>query len=530
MALIVKDRVKETTTTTSTGSYVLAGAVAGYQSFGVIGDGNTTYYAVSNNFDWEVGIGTYTASTTTLSRDTILESSNSGNAVNWGAGTKDIFVTYPAERAVYLNGAGSAVDVLDVGTLGVSTANITTANITAGVVTTTPSSDTDLVNKLYVDSLVSSGIHFHTPVRVESPINLNATYNNGTSGVGATLTNAGTQVALVIDGVTLSVADRVLIYLQTNQTQNGIYTVTNVGSGSTNWVLTRATDADSYGLASPDTLGEGSTVFVQQGATGAGDTYTCNTAGTITFGTTNITFAQVSSAQIYTAGTGLTLTGTQFSLSNVGTAGTYGSASQVPVFTTNAQGQITTVTNTSIAIAGSAITSGVVAVANGGTGISSFGTGVATALGQNVSGSGSIALTTSPSFTTPVLGTPTSGTLSNCTVDGTDAVGFRNTPVNSQSADYTLVLADSGKTILHPVADDNARTFTIPANSSVAYPVGTVITFVNLINTVTIAITSDTMYLAGDGTTGSRTLAAYGVASAVKVASTTWVISGNGLT
>jgi hypothetical protein len=110
-------------------------------------------------------------------------------------------------------------------------------------------------------------------------------------------------------------------------------------------------------------------------------------------------------------------------------------------------------------------------VASGGTGITSFGAGVATFLG------------------TPSSGTPSSGTLSSCTVDGTDAVGFRNTPVNSQSADYTLVLADSGKTILHPVADDNARTFTIPANSSVAYPVGTVITFVNLQNTVTIAIT-----------------------------------------
>jgi hypothetical protein len=110
------------------------------------------------------------------------------------------------------------------------------------------------------------------------------------------------------------------------------------------------------------------------------------------------------------------------------------------------------------------------------------------------------------------------------TVDGTDAVGFRNTPVNSQSADYTLVLADSGKTILHPVADDNARTFTIPANSSVAYPVGTVISFVNLQNTVTIAITTDTMYLANNGATGSRTLAEYGTASALKVDSTSWVI------
>lgn len=157
-------------------------------------------------------------------------------------------------------------------------------------------------------------------------------------------------------------------------------------------------------------------------------------------------------------------------------------------------------------------------VASGGTG------------GTTSTGSGAVVLATSPTLTTPALGTPTSGTLSSCTVDGTDAVGFRNTPVNSQSTAYTLVLADSGKTILHPIADNNARTFTIPANSSVAYAVGTVITFVNLINTVTIAITDDTMYLAGPGTTGSRTLAAYGVASAVKVASTTWVISGNGLT
>jgi hypothetical protein len=148
---------------------------------------------------------------------------------------------------------------------------------------------------------------------------------------------------------------------------------------------------------------------------------------------------------------------------------------------------------------------------------------VATALAVNVGSSGAFVTNGG------ALGTPSSGTLSSCTVDGTDAVGFRNTPVNSQTSDYTLVLADSGKTILHAIADDNPRTFTIPANSSVAYPVGTVVTFVNLINDVTIAITTDTMYLAGDGATGSRTLAAYGVASAVKVASTSWVISGNGL-
>ena len=110
-------------------------------------------------------------------------------------------------------------------------------------------------------------------------------------------------------------------------------------------------------------------------------------------------------------------------------------------------------------------------------------------------------------------------------------LGYLNSPVNSQSAAYTLVLADSGKTILHPSTDANARTFTIPANGSVAYATGTVVTFINMTSqVVTIAITTDTMYLAGTGSTGSRSLAQYGIATAVKIDSTTWVISGNGLT
>ena len=138
---------------------------------------------------------------------------------------------------------------------------------------------------------------------------------------------------------------------------------------------------------------------------------------------------------------------------------------------------------------------------------------------------------TSPTLTTPALGTPSSGTLSSCTVDGTDAVGFRNIPINSQSAAYTLVLADSGKAILHPSTDANARTFTIPANGSVAYAIGTALTFINMTSqVVTIAITTDTMYLAGSGTTGSRSLAQYGVATAIKMTSTTWIVSGSGLT
>jgi hypothetical protein len=184
----------------------------------------------------------------------------------------------------------------------------------------------------------------------------------------------------------------------------------------------------------------------------------------------------------------------------------------------------------------------VLKVAKGGTGISSFGTGVATWLGTPSSsnlaaavtgetGSGALVFATSPTLVTPILGTPTSGTLSACTVDGTDAVGFRNIPINSNSAAYTTVLADSGKVIFHPSTDANARTFTIDSNANVAYPLGTAITFINMTsNVVTIAITSDTMYLSSAGTTGSRSLAQYGSATAIKLTSTTWLISGSGLT
>jgi hypothetical protein len=267
---------------------------------------------------------------------------------------------------------------LTIGTTSIAlgATSLTLGGLTSVTVTQDPTTALQLATKQYVDTLVSSGIHFHQPVRVESPTNLNATYNQpggAGDGVGATLTNAGAQAALVIDGITLSVSDRVLIYTQTTQTQNGVYVVTSVGSGSTNWVLTRSSDTNTYGIAGPTTLSEGSTFFVQQGVTGAGETYTCNTQGVIIFGTTNITFTQISATQIYSAGTGLTLTGTTFSISNTAvTAATYGSASAVPVFAVNAQGQLTSVTSTNIAIAASQVTSGTLAVAQGGTDIASY--------------------------------------------------------------------------------------------------------------------------------------------------------------
>lgn len=137
----------------------------------------------------------------------------------------------------------------------------------------------------------------------------------------------------------------------------------------------------------------------------------------------------------------------------------------------------------------------------------------------------------------PVSATPSNYTAATPDVEahlaGIDtAIGSAKTvPAQSQSAAYTAVLSDSGKSIDHPSSDANARTFTIPANSSVAYPVGTCLSFSNMTSqVVTIAITTDTMYLAGTGTTGSRSLAQYGCATARKLTSTTWLISGTGLT
>lgn len=139
MALVLKDRVKETTTTTGTGTLTLAGAVAGFQSFSSIGDGNTTFYSVVHQDaavgEWEVGVGTYTASGTTLARTTVLQSSNGGAAVNFSAGSKDVFVTYPSDKAVAVSGSPNFATVsatsLNAGTLTVGGENVATSSTVA---------------------------------------------------------------------------------------------------------------------------------------------------------------------------------------------------------------------------------------------------------------------------------------------------------------------------------------------------------------------------------------------------------------
>jgi hypothetical protein len=172
-----------------------------------VGDGNSTYYAIADNATgaWEVGIGTYTASGTTLSRTTVLSSSNAGSLVSFAANPKDVFVTYPSERAVWLDSAGNVLVQYEFNTLNATTANLTTANITSGTISTAPTSNTDIVNKQYADA-IASGIHFHEAVELATTAALPAnTYNNGTSGVGATLT-ANANGALSVDSTVTVVA------------------------------------------------------------------------------------------------------------------------------------------------------------------------------------------------------------------------------------------------------------------------------------------------------------------------------------
>ena len=217
--------------------------------------------------------------------------------------------------------------------------------------------------------------------------------------------------------------------------------------------------------------------------------------------------------------------------------------------------------------------SGQVAVANGGTGSSDAGsarsnlsaqetlvsgTNIKTINGTSLLGSGNlvvsggigsypgagIAVSTGSAWGTSktapsgdLVGTTDTQTVSNkqlssCTVDGTNGVGYLNIPQNSKSANYTLLISDAGKHVYHPSSDTSARVFTIPANSSVAFPVGTAVTFINdtSAGTITISITSDTLVFLPSGGTGSRSLAAGGIATAIKVTTTRWVISGLGIT
>ena len=350
MALVLKDRVKQAAAAPGTGTITLGATAVGFQSFAAVGDGNTTYFAIVDavSGSWEVNYGVYTSSGTTLTRNATPLSSSAGGALVNFTNAVDVFLTYPSEKAVWQDVSGLVAQQ----SFGAITA--TSAALTTGTITTAPVNNTDIVNKQYADA-IASGIHFHEAVNLATTTALPAnTYNNGTSGVGATLT-ANANGALSIDSTLTTASERVLVKNEAAGANNGVYTVTQVGSAGTPYILTRATDFDSVGTGVNE-IDEGDFFLVTSGTANVNTAWVQQTPPPITLGTTALVFQQFSAPITYTAGTGLSESPTYtFNIANTGTAGTYGSSSFVPVFVTNAQGQVTSVTNTAIAINGSAV-------------------------------------------------------------------------------------------------------------------------------------------------------------------------------
>lgn len=350
------------------------------------------------------------------------------NVANGGTGTINGSITGTGALTYTAGGSNTNVNLVPQGT---GTVDVASKRIT-GVAT--PTGDTDAANKGYVDA-VKTGLNVKDAARIATTAALTVTYANGTAGVGATLTNAGTLAALTLDSVAAVVGDRVLVKDQAAALQNGIYTVTAIGSASVAWVLTRATDFDNNPAGE---IGGGDFIFVQEGTTQADNGYVVTTNGTITVGTTTIDFAQFSGAGQLIAGAGLTKTGNTL---DVG-----GTTDRITVAADSIDIASTYVGQNTITTLGTVTTGtwngGIIAGTYGGTGVNN-GTKTIT-LGGNLTTSGAFATTLTTTAATNVT-LPTTGTLAtragtetltNKTITGaTISTGsINNTPIGNTTA------------------------------------------------------------------------------------------------
>jgi hypothetical protein len=299
--------------------------------------------------------------------------------------------TMSTQNASAVAVTGGTINGTTIGATTAAAGTFTNVAMTTGTITTLPTANTDIVNKEYADS-IASGINFHQSCNLATTAALaSCTYNNGASGVGATLT-ATANGALTVDSVLTVVNNRILVKNQVSGAQNGIYVVTQVGTAGTPFILTRATDYDTSGSGTNE-IDQGDFVLILSGTSYANTSWVQQTPLPITVGTTAIVWVQFGAPLTYSAGTGLNESPSYtFNIANTGVAAaSYGVAASVPTIAINAQGQITSASNTAIAIAASQVTSGTFsnafltnsAVTVNGTSISLGASGTITAANPN---------------------------------------------------------------------------------------------------------------------------------------------------
>lgn len=514
MALVLLDRAQETATANTTVSFTLLGASTGYQSLAGVGNGNTTYYGATDGTNWEVGIGTYSTTGPTLTRTTILTSSNSNLAVTF-SGTVTVFVDYPSGKSVYQDGTGAVTGyTISGGT--VDNAPIGGSVAAAGTFTTLAASanPTNTVPGVSISGTPNGATGGKTGVLAVGP-NFTASDKN----IMATFVqdiNDYTQI-IVQNPNAGSAASADFVVNNDNTTGSGTYGDFGINSSA-------FTGAGSFQLANATYLYSYNGELVLGTQTANGIRFVANNATTDAM--------SISSSGIVSLGTALALTsgGTGktsapaaynalFGFSTTSTAGgttTLTNASSVYQVFTGTQTQTVQLPATSTLAQGWSFH-----IANNSTGVLTIVTSTSVTLG-----------TISPGATWMTTVLTTSGnTAADWEFGSTDfSVDPRQVPQNAQTGNYTLATTDIGKHIYH-ASGAGAAVYTIPANSAVPFEIGTTFTFINMSTTApTIAITTDTMYLAGTGTTGTRTLAQYGMATAIKMTATTWMISGSGLT